>query len=252
MYYYMSNDGSGLIIKRTELVKFGDVDFDGIIVRISDEDSKELAYEVGDYSEEWNKVHFHLMTDEELKNEGITREYLYQELENGGYIIVREMNYYKDGKRFDGILDYFSTDENEDMYIGNLISGNTSDYKKIDGMERDSMILLERENLEEFDNWLTPSKPATQKDFTNGWNTETFDTIRKLSERNTEGNENFTVVYNRIEGSYPSINYDTKFIHMVCKESQIKDELEKIVNKDNRVVININFVFNGHILPINS
>lgn len=93
------------------------------------------------------------------------------------------------------------------------------------------------------------------KDFTNGWNTEAFDTIRKLSERNmknTEGKENFTVVYNRIEGSYPSINYDTKFIHMVCKESQIKDKLEKIVNKDNRVVININFVFKGHILPINN
>lgn len=236
MYHYIHTLEPDIIIKTTELVSDDVSSFEGVIVRISDEHEEEIGFGVDEVSDGWVPAYFRLMTDEDLKNEGVTREYLYQELSNGGYIIVREMKYYKDGKKFDGILDYFSTDNFEDMTIGDFISGKTSDYKKIDGMERDSLILLERENLEMFDNWLTPSNDLTP----------TYDKLEI-----PESKENFTVVYNRIDGSYPSITYETKFIHMVCMETQIKEELEKIVNKDDRVVIHIDFIFKGHILPIN-
>ena len=59
----------------------------------------------------------------------------------------------------------------------------------------------------------------------------------------------FTVVYDTYDDF--TIGHKTQIIHMVCVETQIKDELEKIINKDKRYGININFVFKGHILPIN-
>ena len=225
MYYYIHTQEPDIIIKTTELVSDDVTSFEGIIIRISDKHEEEMACSIGDVSDGWVPAWFRLMTDEDLKNEGITREYLYQELDNGGYIIVREMNYYKDGKKFDGILDYFSTDENEDMYIGNLISGKTSDYKKIDGMERDSLILLERENLEEFDNWLTPSEPLVRP---------TYDNMEL-----PEVKGKYTVIYLSNQGGKPTI----KKLHIMWGDEDINDLLEEQGISYDKVT----FIFDGHL-----
>lgn len=223
MYYYINTQEPDIIIKTDSLIDTEE--FSGTITRMSDDNKELLCYEIGDYSQQWVTKYFKLMTDEDLKNEGITREYLYQELPDGGYIIVREMNYYKDGKMFDGILDYFSTDDNEDMFIGNLISGNTSDYKKIDGMERDSLILLERENLEMFDNWLTPSEPLVRP--------------TNLNMELPEVKGKYTVIYLSNQGGKPTI----KKLHIMWGDEDINDLLEEQGISYDKV----SFIFDGHL-----